>query len=1311
MSPLKKLIFPSIFMFIGSFSLQAQNFPSYNIKHYNIHDGLSNNWISNIFQDKDGFLWLGTQYGLNRFDGQYFKIFTYIPGDSTALKANWVRSITQLDDHNIYIGTLGGGITILDPYKEKFTDLEVKLDTYKHDLSLINKLVPDNNKNMWISCASGAFRYHPKDSTLKRFYNQGSVNISISKSGSKLILGRKEVPNSKKNAQARVCYHVVHDTIQRVPVPEDQKLINIFSITADSTLVYTNKGLYLAHKSHGIWQRQKLRFKSPYKTHKQDISFIFRDKEGYFWVNSGHKIYRFSPDFTRQEVIDIETLLNRQFPMGIKVNCMFQDKENNYWLGTSQGLFQLIKHKSFRHPILGHLGKVRETVECGNNMWFALSDGIYSWDKTKINPPIRVNEHVVTSMICASDAFIYTMDNDTNRQSPLIKIDPVTNKKSYIYFPNLDFSTSICWRIIEDLNQRLWIAQWGHIIVYSLKDQSYFSIDFSNKHIGILDLYLDKSDNVWVGSIGKGLFKFSNASSIVEENHHSYEQYSHDFLNPNSISSNLIQSIQQDDNGLLWIGTDGGLNSFDIKDETFKRYVRNDQIPNDKILTITNDAKGKLWLSTVSHGILSFDVHTKKIDHFMTTDGLYDNSMLISSAYLDKAGSLWLGSETGIQYFHPDQLTASKIEAPNIVWESYTKFKTDTSTVHKFPNKNALNDHTLTIFPDDQSINFSFKTLTFEKHEKVRYHFKLEGYHNQWLPSQENGNLILSNLPKGSFKLLVKATLQGHWKISYKPIEVTVIPPWYKTNLAYAIYSILTLSLIFVAYQIQLSIKVTKREKEFVSDLSKAKSRWFNQIAHEFRTPLTVILGATDQIRDQTSSKFRKRTQNHLSQIEEQANHLSNQVQQILEIARTQNDQLEIRVNDSDFITFQRYLFYSFSSLAEKNKITLNFSSSHDSLYLSFDEDKWRKITTNLVSNAIKYNVLGGHVLFSIVFEEQDHNITIMVKDTGIGMNETFLFNLFDPFTKENIDGSQGVGLGLTLTKELIQIMGGSISVSSIKGIGTTFTLKAPMTKSNENSAIEHKNIIIPGDNETPVVLIAEDHKEIREYIHFCLSSDFITLQAENGLTAWELCENHIPDLVISDIMMPEYDGIQLSAKIRENIATNHIPIILLTAKSGQTNQLKGLKVGADAYLTKPFDRQELFVRVDNLIKTRKKLQERYQSGEILVTSENNVIDSFMNTVIQVIQKHMDNDEFGVPQLAEHLHISRVHLYRKIKNLTGLSPTKFIRKVRLKKAQELLRVSELTISEVAYQTGFKDPAYFTRVHIEEFGKSPSEFRK
>ena len=1303
------------FFLVCFYDLQAQNQTSFEVKHYDVFDGLSNNWVSDILQDQDGFLWFATQYGINRFDGKNFKKFTYRAGDSTSLKGNWVRSISQLKDSMLCIGTFGGGVMVLDPHQEKFIELKILPDTtdyHINEINKINKLLTDKENNIWISGISSTYRFNRADSTLTKFYNKGSDNISMADDGTILILGRKKYQNLKNQQNQSSVFKVTSDSIKRISFDKDRNdIINILSISRDSLLIYKNNELLLqSHKGDSV-SRKKLNFESTYRTSVRDAPFIFKDQNNWIWVNGGDKIYRFSSNYQQQEVVSIKELLSLPTNSEVSANCMLQDKEGNFWIGTNIGVFQLITHKPFRHPTLGKIGKVREIIDCSNQVWFALPDGIYRWDKNSNNPVEKINNHMVDAMTCGSDGFLYTFSSDNNKKPALIKINPTNTSEEYLYFEDLDFNPGISWSIKEDKNHRLWIAQWDNIIIYDIKNQSYFGIPVFNENTGIIDLFYDSFDNIWVGSIGKGLLQFTNASQITKKSQPTYIAYNYNPKNSNTISSNLIQSIDQDERGTLWIGTDGGLNSFDIKTKKFKRFIRSEKMPNDKILNVISDKKGKLWLGTISGGILSYDITSEQFDNYITTDGLYDNSMLLSSTHMDKNGFIWMGSEGGLQYFHPKELVSSTKKSPNIIWESYTKFRSDTTLHYLFPAKNKLSDDKIQIYPEDQSISFQFQTLTYEKQEKVKYFFKLENYHKNWLPSQKEGIIRLSYIPKGNYQLKTKAIFEDKWEVAYPPISLVVHPEWYRTNTAYLLYVCLFAGILWLIYRIQLRRKIAETEKEYISDLSKTKTRWFNLIAHEFRTPLTVILGATDQIKTKLKHQDISLDNDHLNQIEDQTNHLSNQVQKILEIAQMQDNQLDIQLDKGDFIAFQKYLFQSFTSLAKQKDIELKFISSHQSAFASFDEDKWKKITYNLVSNAIKYNKIGGIITLNIAVDIDNSIVNLSVTDTGIGINKKYISQLFEPFSKESTENTESVGLGLTLTRELVQLLGGSITVQSKKNEGSTFIINTPIELLVNKDINPIQDVISIEDTSKPIVLIAEDHREVREYIKFCLQSNFYILEAENGQEAWELCKKHIPDLVISDITMPLWDGIRLGVEIRSHIETNHIPFILLTAKSSKSSQLEGLKIGAEAYLTKPFDRNELLVRVDNLIKSRKKLQEKYQRGELSETSDHKTIDSFMKEVLKIVDKQLDNDEFDIPQLAESLHISRVHLFRKIKNLTGLSPTLFIRKIRLEKAKELVLRSEHSISEIAYMTGFKDPAYFTRVYVEEFGKPPSDFRK
>ena len=1292
MKCIHKLIVFVLCFTLSCLDVSGQEEVTYNIKSYNVFNGLSNNWVSDIFQDEDGFMWFATQYGLNRFDGKSYEKYTYTSKKNKGLTGNWVRSILQLNDGKIYTGTLGGGLDILDPHSGVFESLE-KLEN-KKDILMVNNLIKYGKEDLWISSTSGAYKYTSKSQTLKQIYNKRSSNISVLKDGSSLIASKEGL-------------FEVKDTItKKLELFKGRSISNILTLSNNKTLVYIANELYSIEKQNDQWIKEKLVFDSSYMSNPTDKSFIFQDNRDWVWLAAGKEIWKFSPDFKTQIVLDAQDLLGYDFSKRLRLLCIFQDRDHDFWIGTNAGAFQLIENKPFRHPILGPVGNAREIVECGGKMWFTLPDGLYTWDKTKGESLKKVSDYRITSLACASNGSVYGLFK--SESIGILKIDAETENIVEQIFESQKMASNP-WTIIEDANKRLWIAQWDHIMVYDTTDGSYFRFKVTKKNIGIIDSFLDKNDNLWLATISGGLLKFSNASAVTESSDYQFKRFVHDKNDLNSISSSLIQSLHQTEDGKLWMGTDGGLNRMDIDEEKFTRYMRSDQMPSDKILNITSDNNGVLWLGTISNGITSFDPETNEFNTYTVEDGLYDNSMLLSSIYRAEDGYIWMGSERGVNYFHPEDVSVVQSYTPNLVWSSYVKHRKDTTITSYFPS--ILND-VIKVDPEDQNVSFEFLALTFKEPENVRYQFWLQGFHNDWLPMQEKGLITLSYLPKGKYKLHVRASSsENKWEVVHEPISVLVVPPWYKTNLAYVAYSLFLLLLIYTFYKIQLRRKIAETEKEHVSSLAEVKTRWFNQIAHEFRTPLTVILGAVDQIRNKANKDTSNKEDKHLHQIENQANHLSNQVHQILEIAQMQEDQLEMNEQIGDFVSFQKYLLYSFKSLAEEKEITLSFSSNQEELNIYYDEDKWRKITTNLVSNAIKYNVVGGKVSLQIkhIEDEDSSMINVIFKDSGIGISSDFLKILYDPFTRSQTKNENGVGLGLTLTKELVELMKGNIRVESKEELGTTFIISAPVIVSSDFQNPE-ENLTLE-DSSLPIVLVAEDHKEVQEYIQFCLASSYTVILANDGQEAWELCQDHLPDLVISDIMMPKWDGIKLGTMIRSHIATDHIPLIFLTAKANQQSQIEGLKIGADAYLSKPFDREELLIRVNHLIHTRKKLREKYNQEDVGNVSENKVIDSFMQSAIDIVKDHMDNEEFSIPMLAEQLHMSRVHLFRKIKNLTGMSPTKFIRKIRLQHARDLLNNKEYSIAEIAYQTGFKDPAYFSRVYVEEFGKPPSESRK
>jgi signal transduction histidine kinase/DNA-binding response OmpR family regulator len=625
----------------------------------------------------------------------------------------------------------------------------------------------------------------------------------------------------------------------------------------------------------------------------------------------------------------------------------------------------------------------------------------------------------------------------------------------------------------------------------------------------------------------------------------------------------------------------------------------------------------------------------------------------------------------------------------------------------RFPTDLFSEDNPLVLAPGQHSISWDFSALTLKEPAAVRYHFKLEGFHADWLPARSDGYLTLSNLPRGDYQLRVTAANPAEgWRTEYLPISLKVIPPWYLTTAARIGYGWLAIGLLWFFYRSQLRRRLAEEEGKRIQAIAREKLSWFQQIAHEFRTPLTVITGAVDRSRNGAPTG----REDQLKLIDQQTNHLNNQIGQILEMASLQAAGYRLRPLTGEFISFQHYLFRSFASLAEAKNIQLHFTASTDRLFFAFDEDAWRKITSNLMTNAIKFTAAGGKVSLEVRLENksEEYVVLVSVRDTGRGIAPALQPRVFQPFVREE-DLTPGTGLGLSLVGELVKLMEGEVSLLSELGTGSTFTVVVPLP---EFPSQQFTPANVPNDSsgEKPLLVIAEDHPEVLSYLVYCLETDYRLLTATDGDAAWELSLNELPTLIITDLMMPGMSGLELVETVRKNPATDHIPVILLTAKAGDQSRLDGLQVGVDAYLTKPFKKEELLATVDNLIARQLQLREKYRTGNYAVDPETAKPDAFVLRVVRSVEENLSRADFSVEELATALHLSRTQLFRKLKALTGQSPSLFIRRVRLAKAREEVLTTPLTIAEIAYRYGFKEPAYFSRVYREEFGESPSESR-
>ena len=650
----------------------------------------------------------------------------------------------------------------------------------------------------------------------------------------------------------------------------------------------------------------------------------------------------------------------------------------------------------------------------------------------------------------------------------------------------------------------------------------------------------------------------------------------------------------------------------------------------------------------------------------------------------------------------------------------------------------------------DQLINIEFAALDFHVPYENKYQYQLLGQSETWVDIGTKHELTFAKLDPGSYVLKIKGSNNRNIFGKETTLKINIDPPWYKTTAAYLLWFVLGLGLAYSLYSFLLSRNMAQAKAQRLQELDAVKSQLYTNITHEFRTPLTVILGMADQVKNDPKNWFNE----GLSLIQRNGQQLLGLINQILDLSKIESGHMSLNWVQGDVISYLHYLTESFHSLADSKDVRLHFLTELKELQMDHGPEKLQQVVSNLLSNAVKFTPSGGDVYFSVGIKNQGpgskgqqqvaeskKDLLLEIRDTGIGIPAKDLPHIFDRFYQVDASSTrkgEGTGIGLALTKELVKLMGGSIAVESGEGTqwegkGTKFTVLLPISKKTDKSGSKPKRQpmeTISGEiylndekmavaplhkRERPLVLLIEDNADVVTYLASFLSSEYKIATAADGREGVEKAFEIIPDLIVSDVMMPKMDGFEVCATLKLDERTNHIPIILLTAKSDQTAKMEGLSQGADAYLAKPFNEEELLVRMAKLIDLRRRLQERFSQPGVFRKLADRPVDSpetiFMKKAIAIVEENMSNEHFGMPELCRQLAMSRTNLFRKITALTGKSATRFIRRVRLEKSKELLETTDLSISEITFQTGFRSAAYFSRVFKEAFGKPPSDFRK
>lgn len=1350
-------------------------------KHLSIDDGLSQNYVEAIEQDSKGFMWFGTSYGLNKYDGHSFTVYTNNPYDTTTISGNAVRYIHEDNSGLLWIKTESKFLDILNPETEVFRRIPLATqDSLDLSHTSITAISEDDEGNIWIGAFSPTsssvpsyllmskqqdiattsfqlkrYSYHPDNPQIWAIYADKDGVLWI---GTTIGLMKLSTHGENKLKHYRF----------NLPGPDEiADQIGAILNESDSTLwLGSAYGLLLFNKDNGSFKTYPYGSGDP-----MTITYIAKEPTGSLWTNAGlYKFHNKNYRFAGRETLPAP------------ISRMFADRAGNIWMGSGYGIhasfpesyrFKSFPDKKHINAVESHLSIRAIFEDSQQNLWFSSYNFIYKWDRitNKVTVTNFGNLAGVKEFGHEGASAITEDRNGTVwfvAYGKLLGIDVKTNERTYIILPPSPEKSAL--GVFVDRPGEIWVVANRYLRKLTGPGKKRFKdYRFNEKPPGAFswhaEVYQDEVGNIWFTSI-LGLVKFDEATEKFTIYQNDPEDRKSIYTDPKCIYPDPFTPAEK-----LWIGTSGGgLNLFDKRTETFIHIMEKDGLPNNVVYGILPDEQGNLWLST-NRGLAKYNPVSKQFTNYDVNDGLQNSEFNTGAFFKSKSGEMFFGGISGFNHFFPKDI-ANKKFSPAIVFTDFKLFNTSVSIrdSNSILEKVLSSTQEITLSYEENIFSFEFALLDYYAPAKNHFAYQLEGFNEAWIQLGTQRGVTFTNLDPGQYVLNIKGTdSDGVWSEKIASMRIIITPPWWQTWWAYALYVFLALSLMYSLRRYELNrthlknqIKLDEVKLKEREEADRMKSRFFANISHEFRTPLTLILGPIEKIKPGMSgTDIAKQTR----LIRRNAKRLLSLVNQLLDLSKLEAGKLKLYAAKGNIVPFVKGIAMSFESVAEQKDISLTVHAVQEDIQLYFDREQMAKILSNLLSNAFKFTPDGGTITVSLntsfsKFPPGKEQVEISVRDTGIGISETELSKLFDRFYQ--VDSSQtreheGSGIGLALTKELVDLHHGNIRVESkvadpdigeagwtefviglplgsahlssyeiadeqaVREDDTSFAEKtrvqidhpilgeqqAPRT---DDTTAENNDLFEIGEADKMLLLVVEDNPDVRTYIKDSLGENFQIEEARNGKQGVEKAEALIPDLVISDVMMPEMDGNELSRMLKNNEKTSHIPIILLTAKSEPESKLEGLKTGADDYLIKPFDIRELQIRIKNLINIRKKLQEKFGRGDYIPKGKklSNLDEQFMRKVVKSVESHISEETFGIDQFAKELSMSRMQLHRKLKALTGKSASLYVRSYRLLKAKKMLAEKHGNVSEIAYLVGFSSPAYFAKCFKEEFGFTPSE---
>jgi len=1364
-------------------------------RHLTIDDGLSQSAVYALLQDRQGFVWIGTMDGLNQYDGYDFTIYKNVPSDSNSLSNNYITALFEDSRGYLWVGTLAGGLNRLDRISGHFRH-------YRHSSDAPNSIsddhvtaiAEDSSGALWIGTSLGLNRLTVSEAEspqprFNRYFHEPLNSQSLSHDSIESLLidarGRLWVGTASGLDRSTSLSGGASPLFQRFVLEEksdvpggDSGVPSLYPSRDGSIWAGSASGLTRLHAETGAMQAFPHHY-SKYRRGWGKVLDIEEDKNGRLWLTTPAELMIFDPVRQQYQSIRREKM-NPHSLSSNQLTRLLRDHSGVLWIGSNGYGLNLYDPKADRFftyqrpinfPSRINRFSITSVMQDREGMVWISADVLYRWNRTtgelksfetSSDQPKDFGNTGSWSMLQDEQGFIWLAGFEG-----VYRYDPHSGTHRH-FAKGAGLKEKLAFRVYLDKGNRIWVATKNYFSRYDRETDRFHHYSYRenppSRFAPITDIYQDEAGIFWLAT-DDGLARLDARTGIPRH-------FRNDPQDVNSLSNNVVLCITPDPtlSDVLWLGTaGGGLNRFSRAKQSFRAYTEADGLPNDVVYAALPDKNGNLWLST-NKGLARFNQATAEFRNFDVSDGLQSNEFNSGAYFLSSAGEMFFGGIKGLNYFFPASIVDNP-HIPNVEITGIRLFNQVISTKSHPQILDSLITHKrrLTLSYRENVVAFEFSALDYSAPSRNRYAYRLWGLDERWLQAGTDRLATYTHLPAGDYLFQVKGSNNDDiWNEQGASLAIHITPPPWQTWWAYAMYGIVALGLLYGIRSYEMNrIRLRNRlELEHLAgkklrNLDQMKSRFFANISHEFRTPLTLILGQVDRVMNDTEDGTEK---NRLEIALRNARRLLHLVNQLLDLSKIEAGSMHFEAVPVNIIPVLKNVVSSFESLAEQKNIAFRFRCPVTHAVVAGEPDKLENIFYNLLSNAFKFTPHGGTIEVRIEVPVCSVNgkqtgasdrlrsvpprLQIHICDSGPGIAREQLPHIFDRFYQVDSSSTreqEGSGIGLALAKELAELHGGEISVSSEVSRGTTFTVSLPIVPSDaeaESTDVAAKQAA-PGTHEfhsiypaadlqdiletngeeegiqehktdAPIVLVVDDNADVRRYIRDQLEPAYMVLQAENGKNGIAMARDSIPDLLITDVMMPEMDGYTLSRMLKSDERTCHIPIIILTAKAGIENKIEGLETGADDYLVKPFSAKELIVRVRNLIESRRLLRARFREVTLVKPEEVTSVpmdQALLAKVMRAVEDKIGDDLFNAAVLAESVGMSISQLNRKLRALIDQPAGQLIRSMRLHRAADLLKQNAGNVAEICYQVGFADQANFSRAFKKQFGMAPGAYKR